>query len=375
MARVEATSANQAAESSLPSPPGLDEPSAASLASVEDMMQRLSGSMSHQAVLEAIREVVLHEVDARVALKSEELWAKGKQAMSQMQQAHRETTGKLNSELAACQERQRALEAENESLRQLVQGLSSRLVALGPAIMKHAGEEREESTAQGSSPSLTHDSPEPYALGTSTPRSDSIAGQPMMVASEASYSGFPCFPMPTTPVSPATPILPPSSLDAALQQRPPAFINSLAPSAPLGQGADPARVAKARFTFTLRKADGVELGLHVSHHEHDTVIRVEGIKPEGAIGAWNRQWSGSGASTEKVVMIGDKIVGVNSISNDPQRMLQECKDKQLLKIEIVRGHDSTGDQTPPEVPPTSKPVGLRADAVAFVPTSASRSCN
>jgi len=140
------------------------------------------------------------------------------------------------------------------------------------------------------------------------------------------------------------------------------------PSAPIGLGKHPALVAKANFTFTLRKADGVELGLHVSHHEHDKVIRVEGIKSEGAIGAWNRQWTGNGASVEKIVMIGDKIVSVNGISNDPNKMLQECKDKQLLKIEIMRG-DTPVPTTVNDSPVTAKPSGLRAEAAAFVPKS------
>jgi len=335
-------------------------------------MEGLSTGMSHQAVLEAIREVVTQEIDARMALKSDELWSRGKQAMAHLQQQHRDATSQLTSEIVACHERQRVLEAENEMLRQLVQGLTTQLAILVPGQNgKPAGDDREGSTAQGSSPSLTHDSPEPYAVGTSTPRSDSLTGQPMMVSGDAPCPGFPRLQMPTTPMSPATPLPPPS--DQGLQHPPPAFINSLAPSAPISHGAPTTVAAKAHFTFTLRKADGVELGLQVSHREFDKAIRVEGIKAEGAIGAWNRQWACSGSSSEKVVLIGDKIVRINGITNDPQRMLQECKDKQLLKIEIVRGHDTVGDQTPPEVPPASKTAGLRADAVAFVPASLPRS--
>ena len=37
------------------------------------------------------------------------------------------------------------------------------------------------------------------------------------------------------------------------------------------------------------EADGADLGLNVSHHESDRVLRVEGVRAEGAVEAWNRQ--------------------------------------------------------------------------------------
>lgn len=110
-----------------------------------------------------------------------------------------------------------------------------------------------------------------------------------------------------------------------------------------------------RFTFTLRKADGADLGLNVSHHENGTALRVEGVRPEGAVEAWNRQCAGS-AAQEKVVVIGDNIIAVNGISDDPKKMLDECRDKQLLRLTVARG--------------APKVTTLRADATVFVPMSA-----
>merc|ERR1719230_968314 len=90
------------------------------------------------------------------------------------------------------------------------------------------------------------------------------------------------------------------------------------------------------FSFTLRNADGSDLGLNVSHHEDDKALRVEGVRPEGAVEAWNRQCVGSTAS-EKAVLPGDRIVSVNGVSQDPAAMLEECRDKQLLKLTVLRG--------------------------------------
>jgi hypothetical protein len=110
------------------------------------------------------------------------------------------------------------------------------------------------------------------------------------------------------------------------------------------------------FSFTLRKADGTDLGLNVSHHEEDKALRVESVRPEGAVEAWNRQCYGS-ASTEKAIIAGDRIISVNSVGGDPAKMLEECRVKQLLKITVVRG----------EAP---KPTSMRAEASEFVPGGA-----
>merc|ERR1719291_682988 len=89
------------------------------------------------------------------------------------------------------------------------------------------------------------------------------------------------------------------------------------------------------FTFTLRKADDTELGLNVPHSEELKVLQVEKVRPEGAVEAWNRLCGST--QPEKIVIPGDKIIGVNNVSYDPDKMLEECKNKQLLKLTVVRG--------------------------------------
>lgn len=89
------------------------------------------------------------------------------------------------------------------------------------------------------------------------------------------------------------------------------------------------------FTFTLRRADDISLGLDVSHSDADNFLLVKSILANGAVQAWNRQCSG-GPAAGKAVMAGDKIVRVNE-SADVGGMLNQCKEKQLLKITVVRG--------------------------------------
>jgi hypothetical protein len=121
-----------------------------------------------------------------------------------------------------------------------------------------------------------------------------------------------------------------------------------------------------KFTFTLRKADGADLGLNVSHHGDDCVLRVEGVRPDGAVEAWNRQCANS-QSAMKEVRPGDTILSVNAVSGDPVKMLEECRDRQLLKLSIERNRPA---MVAPTVEATAKPTTLRAEASVFVPQGA-----
>eukprot|EP00927_Polykrikos_kofoidii_P068226 TRINITY_DN63591_c0_g1_i1.p1 TRINITY_DN63591_c0_g1~~TRINITY_DN63591_c0_g1_i1.p1 ORF type:complete len:285 (+),score=51.50 TRINITY_DN63591_c0_g1_i1:99-953(+) len=98
------------------------------------------------------------------------------------------------------------------------------------------------------------------------------------------------------------------------------------------------RLANPTFSFTLRKADDVELGLTVSPTDGNLYLRIECIHREGAVDAWNRQCCNS-PFPEKVVVRGDVIISVNGKTQNTEQMLEECKNKQLLKFQIYRGGD------------------------------------
>jgi len=121
------------------------------------------------------------------------------------------------------------------------------------------------------------------------------------------------------------------------------------------------------FSFTLRKADAVDLGLKVSHFDEDLCLRVEGVNPEGAVDAWNKACLGT--MSGKIVFPGDRIISVNKIQYDPEKMLEECRDKQLLKLTIARGDVDLPPKPSPEGVQSAGKHELRADASVFVPTT------
>lgn len=94
------------------------------------------------------------------------------------------------------------------------------------------------------------------------------------------------------------------------------------------------------FTLTLRKADGVELGLsttHVKGSRNAHHLIVTDVATGGAIDSWNRQCVG-GPRAGKVVAARDRIICVNGAS-DVDGMLWECTQKVLLKMTVLRCAD------------------------------------
>ena len=90
------------------------------------------------------------------------------------------------------------------------------------------------------------------------------------------------------------------------------------------------------FNITIRKAEGITLGLAVSCGESDRLL-VEEVKP-GAMAAWNKQCAsgGKGPMLQKIVRAGDHITQVNNISNDFVAMLNECCRHQTVNLTVAR---------------------------------------
>jgi len=92
------------------------------------------------------------------------------------------------------------------------------------------------------------------------------------------------------------------------------------------------------FTVTIRRHDGVPLGLDVNRDQADQELVVGSVIPYGAAEAWNRVCFNGQDQTlnQKAIVPGDRIVGING-RLDCDGMLEECRNQQLLKIYIVRG--------------------------------------
>lgn len=89
------------------------------------------------------------------------------------------------------------------------------------------------------------------------------------------------------------------------------------------------------FTFTLRLADNHGLGIDVMEPVSCEWLVVQQVLQEGAIEAWNKQCLDGSMACLKVVQYGDAIVSVNGRTNR-QGMMQECREKMLLKLTVVR---------------------------------------
>mmetsp|Transcript_73378 Transcript_73378/g.162296 ORF Transcript_73378/g.162296 Transcript_73378/m.162296 type:complete len:335 (+) Transcript_73378:126-1130(+) len=88
------------------------------------------------------------------------------------------------------------------------------------------------------------------------------------------------------------------------------------------------------FSFTLRLANGVGLGLNVTRSHDDYALIVKGVLPEGGIQSWNRQVLGS-SKCMKAVELGDAIVSANGTTGC-QGMLDALMGTHLVKLSILR---------------------------------------
>ena len=89
------------------------------------------------------------------------------------------------------------------------------------------------------------------------------------------------------------------------------------------------------FHFTIRRADAVDTGLDLVANTGTGELIVQTISEDCAGGAWKRLCTGP--RSVKWVMPRDRIVSVNQLTGDCQKMLMECKNKQLLKFVVIRG--------------------------------------
>jgi len=377
-----------AGESPASAPPPA-QPSSLSLPVMDNRQQR--------AILDSLRERMASDIESMVETKADLIYQRGKQMFTQLQTKHKERLSKLGDEVGKCCEKQRALEAENEKLKQGIQNLASRFSMLGDAF-------------NGSGPAA---GPRPRGLPLARVAvapapaggggdgvgslSEPCLSPPLSFAKFAPECGpafaagtgadptktgtklpdVPLFPFspgkpPSQPWQVAAPGASPSSATAPLllsevlgtqtpQRTPLSLLSSLAQTpvastSPRGSQGD----GHTTFSFTLRKAEGADLGLNLSSHaDSDRALRVDGIRRGSATEAYNRQCLGS-LCPEKAIMPGDEIIKVNDVAHDVQGMLIECRDQNLLKFHIMRADCSRVGKLS---------SALRADASIFVPMS------
>mmetsp|Transcript_54270 Transcript_54270/g.173987 ORF Transcript_54270/g.173987 Transcript_54270/m.173987 type:complete len:143 (+) Transcript_54270:84-512(+) len=82
------------------------------------------------------------------------------------------------------------------------------------------------------------------------------------------------------------------------------------------------------YCITLDKSQGGRLGIDVDHQDGATLL-IEYING-GLVGAWNQ------SNPDLCVKAGDRIVEVNSVSNDVILLVEECKQNKELRMRLRR---------------------------------------
>lgn len=259
-----------------------------------------SNSLNVHTLVQQLRTEVTLQIEASVA----NVWQKGMKNLQQAQEKNAVENTALEAELRKFKERQEVLAQENRRLRAAMDSLVRCISGFCPV---------------------------PSAPG----RAESV-----------DFKDF--FTPAPSPASSA-------AAAAVLQEN---LLMASDPKLPVSKANDDVEHSscQATFTFTLRKADGVPLGLDVSHAKGGRGLRVEKVQAGGAVEAWNRQCPNTGCEAEnRLVQPGDMVVAVNNVSGEPSAMLNECRNKQLLCMTIIR---AAQDKQAGPLPPGCSPVGL-----------------
>lgn len=114
------------------------------------------------------------------------------------------------------------------------------------------------------------------------------------------------------------------------------------------------------------------LGMDVSHCDAGVIV-VESVNPEGAAAMWNEEQRKKASQdptsyTPFEVRAGDRIVRVNNVSGDAQKMLDECKAHNTLTLVVRRGnsHNSAASPCLGSSPPPKDFLGALGDGPFFL---------
>jgi len=362
------------------------------------------------ALLEAVRQAALKDVEAEVSQRLTAVWKKGAQVVQQVQLEGDNCNAQLAQTVAEFRVAQDAFEVENEKLKQTVAALVGRVsllgagAALGASPLSLFGGDAWNLASCSPPPTPSLDStatahgscfPTPASATVGSSGLDEFWGVGAMALAgdniQAPMADLPPFPFPASPFLPqpqeqAASAAPPAPLNVAPlsladalgigcdpSEEPPSHtptipkgLSPLTPSfsVPPGTPTSPEEADADGFIFSLslRLADGAELGLQLLPAGDSAAgtgtLHIERVVPGGAAEAWNRQCGSSGAA-EKVLLPNDRIVRVNDVGDDSQAMLRECECKRLLRFQVVRvGGGSAAlcsSPAPSAVPATSSP--------------------
>jgi len=335
---------------------------------------------------ELVREVtaaVREHIEWKTAAAVETLWQKGQRAMQHLQTQQLERTAQLQSQLLACSEAHHQLQRENAMLRSGLEALMKHLTLVfgAPPHMPVPG--GPPGIVPGAPPGIAPGVPTSAAPAMPPPTTAPPAppSQPTSTSSQEVAKTSAEVPVPTEDFhTPATSpqVAAPSAAEELASGSSSAPVLAAIPGFPLGAAASgssevgsvpasPAQTQAPTFSLTLRRADNVPLGLDVVAEPDNDWLVVEDIRLGGAVEAWNRQCHGDAREIRR----GDRIIMING-AKDAEAMQQQCLEKHLLKMSVVRAPAAVQAVTAPTSAAVSAAAatgngGLRAEAHEFVP--------
>jgi len=338
-----------------------------------------------QALKEDLVQEVAEMVHARVEQSTltaiEGMWKRGQKAMLSMQQQHLAQTQQLQGQLEAFQEAQKQLENENLYLRQSLEGLLKNLSA-NFGTPPYAGTPPPGSPQLLTPPPGTASANAAVAAATAAAQAAVNAAQAQVQAQLQSQATATAQ---RPSVATATDALSPPKLERptsrVLQRNSSAPCKSQAKACaklstvteetdgPEGQvetTTTSSTPEEHTFHLTLRRADNVMLGLDVQGDDTDTYLLVVGVRPGGAVEAWNRQCG----FDSRAIRPADRITAIND-AEDADTMRNQCVTKHLLKMTVRRKKTANsilphGAHADIAAYPASW-TGFSADADEFVP--------
>lgn len=330
-----------------------------------------------EAVLKTIREEAKVRIDTVLA----SIWADGSSMLFTSSEQVEEQNNAMAAELESLKQRQDWLEKENSNLRTMVQGLTQCLLSVEslkvpPKIPAQSPNSIDPDIPTSPPPGLEGmASPGPKPLfpwasltpgpsdfftpaGTPVPRTLGLDPYLSMTSPDFRASGktgsFTASPnscgfsggYPTTPEVRKKDLS--SMLASPCPQTPPPTSYPTTPH---------------DYSFIIRKADGVPLGLDLTptKTKNKDGLRIDGIHAGGAIEAWNKQCpSPEEVPSSRAIVPGDVLVQVNQAYGNKDEMLNECKSHHLLWLAFLRGDQNAaearrspgGAEYPNKVPPS-----------------------
>lgn len=357
------------------------------------------GDMKDELIRE-VTDAVREHIEWKTSSAVDVLWQRGQKALHQMQQNQLNQTATLRAQLEAHADMQKKLERDNAMLRQALEALVTRLsgvlshpqtaqvppqfsptpqpqhpsmlrcpphlASVDPSQASAFAAAAAQAVSKASNPVARPMSEIAQPTTSTSSGTDKVASAPAQTVArttEAKRVSFDCKPdniepeaeIFHTPTGSPQRALPqvseglPSSTNAAAQLP---SVPSM-PGFPTAASATPApdQTSTPTFQVILRRADNVPLGLDVRGDASETCLVVESVRAGGAVEAWNKQCP----DNARIIKAGDHIVKIND-AGDSDSMREQCVNKFLLRITVVRGQIS------------SQSAGsLRADADEFVP--------